>query len=81
MFGIVKLWSQVLNMGQFFCEQVLMQIYGCTYVQSHRSTGAHESRILMLCATVYSTFTPAVFAQMHISVCTDQCLLGLVQKD
>lgn len=39
--GDMKLWSQVLNMEQFFCEQVLMQIYGCTSALSHRSTGAH----------------------------------------
>lgn len=57
MFGNRKLWSKVVNMERFFCKQVLMQIYGRTSLQSQRSTGAHESRILVLCSTVYLTFT------------------------
>lgn len=60
--------GQVLNMEQFFCEQVLMQIYGCTSVQSHRSTGASRGE--------YSRSVPLRIQHLlHLSgVCTKACI-------
>lgn len=61
-------------MEQFFCEQILMQIYGCTSVQSHR--GTEHMRV------EYSCSVPLCIQHLlHLSgVCTDAhiCVHGPV---